>query len=65
MEKKDMKILCLNDGNCGVTKHRSLLTHMDACVDMGDILGTSEEPVGHTILSQFSTNILSTRKLNT
>ena len=36
-----MIIICSNDVNNGVTEHQSLLTHMDACVDMGDILGTN------------------------
>ena len=36
-----MRIMRSNDGNCGITEHWSLLTHMDACVDTGYILGTN------------------------
>ena len=36
-----MRIICSNDGNCGVTEHQALLTHMNACVDMWYIIGTN------------------------
>ena len=35
-----MRNIHLNEGNRGVTEHRSLLTHMHACVVTGNILGT-------------------------
>ena len=36
-----MRTINLNDQNRGVAEHRSLLTLMDACIDMGYILGTN------------------------